>query len=133
MKLSRLFALIFFQGISAHAAAHMWKRDLDGEVTRCFKVKNIKVVCEDFRKEGSKTPVEELQIDVVDYMNRRFSYAYGKAIEGFLCQGHLRGINRILKGADQACITGELETEFDTGEVYSPWEGLETRFGKVLR
>ena len=74
---------------------------------------------------------EELEITAIDFYGLKRSYGYGKAIEGSLCQNHLKKINKILQNTDQVCITGDDEVFIESKETFSRWRGLETRKGKV--
>lgn len=131
----RALLLLLLLPPSSYALSYDWKYSISGFVTRCFDAKDIKVDCEDFSDpKQRRTRVEELQIQAVDSMGKNFFYSYEKAIEGPLCQEHLRKIRVMLTGEKEVCITGRAEwLSKDDGTMNAKWEAFESRRGKVLR
>ncbi len=113
--------------------ANKWNHSLELSITRCFKTKNTSIQCNDFSepKLNKLNVNEELEIIAIDYYGLKRSYGYGKAIEGNLCQNHLKKINRILQNTNQVCITGDDEVSIGNNETFSRWRGLETYKGKT--
>ena len=126
-----LFAEFLFVS-TAFSTTRLWNFSVQGHVTRCFEVKDIKARCEDFSQPEQLVFRKELQIEATDFRGRKYAYDYGKAIEGPLCRDHLRKIGQVLRNAGQACITGDDEIKLDTGETYARWVGIETRNGEVV-
>jgi hypothetical protein len=131
MNVMPFLILSLFLATDSMAAKKNWNFSVIASVTRCFEAKEIRVHCEDFSDSERSTPTEELQIEAKDFKGGRYAYIYGKAIQGPLCQQHLKRIKRLLKHADQACVTGEDEIKIDTGEIVLRWRGFETRFGEL--
>jgi len=107
-----------------------WNYSLELRVTRCFKIKNVKIICD--RDIVNGVVNAELQISTMDGNNKKFFYGYGKSIEGTLCHEHLARIQKLIKKQDQVCITGDGENTLDNGEVFARWQELETRLGKIV-
>jgi hypothetical protein len=108
-----------------------WKHSLDGEIARCFHLKDTKFWCDEHVERG-KLITAELQIETLDpYFGQRHAYGYGKSIDGTLCREHLRKIRKLTLKVDQVCIAGVGEVRFDTGEIYARFRGLETKRGCV--
>ncbi len=127
------FLIFIFLGTlfssDALALRYQWKASLEGTITRCFDSTIVRAHCEDF-SETKEKPIQELLIDVSDGRKTVYAYGYLKAIEGPLCQEHLRTIRRLMKNVDQVCITGWGESLVD-GELLAHWSGLETKRGEV--
>lgn len=107
-----------------------WDYSLELRVTRCFKMKDVKIICDSDAIDGLINA--ELEITAEDGNGKRFTYGYGKSIAGNLCKEHLEKIRTVIKGQDQICITGDGENVLDDGETYARWQELETRLGKVI-
>ncbi len=106
-----------------------WDYSLELRVTRCFKMKDVKIICDGDTIDDVVNA--ELQITAVDGNGKEFAYGYGKSIEGNLCKEHLSRIQALVKKQDQVCITGDGENVLDSGETYVRWKELETRRGKI--
>jgi len=91
----------------------------------------VRFTCDSYTIPDTDTISAELEIEAVDINGKKFSYGYGKSIEGGLCRGHLAKIQALIKNQDQVCITGDGENTLDTGEVFARWKALETRLGEV--
>jgi hypothetical protein len=123
--------ILFTAQTSSLAAKKDWNFSVDLMVTRCFRTKDVKVRCDSFSLPAGSKESAELEIMATDANGVHYAYGYGQSIVGSLCREHLSRIQTLLRKADQTCITGEGENVLDTGEIYSRWQGLETRFGEV--
>ncbi len=110
--------------------AGKWEDSLELSVTRCFKRKNVTIQCNDFSENNLKT-AQELEIIAIDYYGMKRSYGYGKAIDGNLCQIHLKKIRKLIRSVDQVCIAGDDEDLIEVNETFSRWRALETSKGKA--
>ena len=111
-----------------------WTHRVNGMVSRCFETKRVQVHCEDFSEpEWGKKQVEELQIQGIDMMGRKFFYSYERGIAGPLCQEHFGKIQSLLKNVKEVCITGGMEWASDDAVINSKWKALETSKGLVTR
>jgi hypothetical protein len=124
-----LLSSVYFSIASVDAATRNWDYSVVLAVTRCYETKDVKVYCEG---EGEKPVVQELQIEAKDFNGDEYAYIYGKAIEGNLCQKHLRRIKSLMRNANQACITGDGENKMKSGEVILRWRAFETRKGEIV-
>lgn len=134
--LSVSLLISFFIGSGAPARVRhvksesKWDYSLDLRVTRCFKMKNVKIVCDGDIIDGVTNA--ELKISAIDGNGKKFIYGYGKSIEGHLCNEHLAKIRALTKKQEQVCMTGDGEFALDDGETFVRWEELETKLGKVI-
>ena len=136
--LSIFLSLVVFltpPNTSAHTATQApnrkWLYSLELAVTRCFLSQSVSIKCRDYSDEKQKpSRREELEIEARDYFGVLRTYGYGKALEGPICQEHLAAIKRLLSGTNQVCITGESETNLETGESFSRWRAIETQKGE---
>jgi len=132
--MTSLVSFLLLSTAMANATTRDWKFSVATSVTRCFDTKDVKVFCENDSLPGKSTKIsEELHIKATDFMFRKVSYGYGMMIEGDQCKQDLKRIKKLIKDTNEACITGDGEMQFKTGEYYSRWIGLETRKGEVLR
>ena len=129
-----IFVILVTAPISARASRirtdSKWNYSLDLRVTRCFQMRNVKIVCDSDIIDGVTNA--ELEIEAEDGNGKKFVYGYGKSIKGNLCREHLLKIRALIKKQDQVCITGDGENTLDNGEVFARWQELETRLGKVI-
>lgn len=108
-----------------------WNFSIDLDVTRCFESHKVIVSCEAYDTPEWGIYNAELNIAATDGNNRKFFYGYGKALQHSLCNEHISKIYRLMRKADQVCITGNGESNIGDGETFVRWRGLETRNGKV--
>lgn len=106
---------------------------MDLHVTRCFERAKFKVQCDGEIDKDTGEMISEIEISGRDGNNRKYSYGYGRAIEGPLCSEHLTQIKKILKNSKSVCVTGDAENFVDKNGVYARWVSLETRYGRVFR
>lgn len=117
----------------AMAKANEWKWSRATEVTRCFQTADVTVHCEDYSYfDGKQHVVQELAIDAVDTYRVKHSYGYLKAIEGSLCQEHLKRIRFLMRRTNEVCISASDEFRDPKGEAPYRWKGLETKRGKLV-
>jgi len=116
------------------ALPYDWKTGVSGTVTRCFESKEVVAECEDFSEPGAgNKKFFELQISAKDFMRKKFTYSYEKAIEGDLCKQHLRKIKSLMSGSPEVCVTGFAEWANDSDiSTSAKWDALETAKGRVV-
>jgi hypothetical protein len=130
MKLMGTFLFFIFLNEISFAENSRWDHSLTLSITRCFKTEGLSVRCEEF-SDNKKKPRQDLQIEAIDYNGIKRSYGYGRAIEGLLCQKHLKVIKDLVRNRSQACITGDDEVDIEKKETYSRWRGFETKTGRL--
>lgn len=103
-----------------------WKFSMELHVSRCFNMKSVTIECDQYIDENKK--FGELQINAVDSNGEKFWYGYQKFLEGTICWEHLGAIQRLARGADQACISGWGEIKIGNKTIVH-WSGFETKRG----
>jgi hypothetical protein len=136
MKVFRVVSVLVF-GLSFVGCQFASAKGIDSKdslylrVIRCFEVSEVKVVCNGELPVRDAERIEELEISAKDWSGQMFFYGYGKMIQGPLCQEHIRKIRRLLKRANEVCISGDGESPLDAGGTFVRWKALETRRGHV--
>ena len=111
-----------------------WGNNLELEVTRCFRTKDISVSCEDgFVDDNLKARLKDINLIATDRDGHVYSYTYGRALPPSMCNLHSARINDLKKGTTQACITGDAESETKKNETTANWLAFETQKGEVHR
>jgi hypothetical protein len=126
-----LLGVIFVEATVAKTSEWNWPRQ--AEVTRCYKAESVDIVCEDYSydEKVKQVLVQELEVNAIDSYGIRRKYSYGRAIEGPLCQKHLLKIQKLMKRADQVCVTASDEFPILGNNATYRWKALETKHGKL--